>query len=113
MMPVIGAGEWTFLAHYNRGTARAALGDHRRAIEDFDRTIELGARTVAKRGIGGKPLALLGAHHATAHQRLGQRQHARALDVKLRRQLHHQTCEAVARVSSFSACKSMSFFRSY
>lgn len=36
-----GAGEWEFLAHYNRGTARAALGDHRRAIEDFDRTIAL------------------------------------------------------------------------
>jgi tetratricopeptide (TPR) repeat protein len=36
-----GAGEWTFLAHYNRGTARAAQGDHKRAIEDFNRTIEL------------------------------------------------------------------------
>jgi tetratricopeptide (TPR) repeat protein len=36
-----GSGEWMYLAHYNRGTARSALGDHARAIEDFDKTIEL------------------------------------------------------------------------
>src|SRR5207248_11313498 len=36
-----GSGDWMYLAHYNRGTARAAMGDHTRAIEDFDRTIEL------------------------------------------------------------------------
>jgi len=38
---VSGADEWSWLAYYNRGTARAALGDYRRAVEDFERVISL------------------------------------------------------------------------